>query len=238
MTYLIPNYLRNRDLPSYQSKDEENPYAMIFVVNDSKDENGQLPAESDILTAATNAFILLLASDNEEVVERVEAWVSGRIRKIVKRAKNAAWDKLDAVEVPSFISGSHEAQVKVFAPMRIHDQPSELRKLQVTGLQATDVEPAAVVGKNFLEVFVDKKLNMSTGKLVAQVNHAVQLFLMSASDDRVDEWLMAGHFLRVIALEAMPEASEVDVVVHDAGFTEVPAGSLTATARLAYTSPE
>lgn len=222
-------HLRNQVIPSYLSTDDDDPYALIFVVNDSKNDKGELPPEDHIIAAAMHALTDLLLSKDEDIQTRISAWLAGRIRKIVKRAKNAAWDKTTQTDVPYSEFSFNNAKVRVFAPMQLSQQPPALKKLQVTGLQAT-VKHTLAVAEDMLIVNVDANLDMTTGKLIAQVGHAVQLFIMDADENKVTAWLDAGQRVAVIPTDTMPSQDSVDVAVRDAGFTEVPAGSLTATA--------
>jgi peptidyl-tRNA hydrolase len=219
-------HLRNQVIPSYLSADDDDPYALIFVVNDSKNDKGELPPEDHILAAAMHALTDLLLSQDEDTQTRISAWLAGRICKIVKRAKNAAWDKTTQMDIPYSESSFNDAKVRVFAPMQLSHQPPALKKLQVTGLQATVKHTLAVAE----DMLIDAKLDMTTGKLIAQVGHAVQLFIMDADENKVTAWLEAGQRVAVIPTDTMPSQDNVDVAVRDAGFTEVPAGSLTATA--------
>jgi peptidyl-tRNA hydrolase len=222
--------LRHKNLPSYQSEDAEDPYAVIFVVEDTRTETNMLFSEEDILQASTHALTALLLDSRVEVTEALTAWMDGRIRKIVKRAKNSAWVKTQHTKLPYREASYGTATVRVFAPIPLSTQPSALKKLQVSGLQADTGETNANEGKPSLHIFVDETLDMSTGKLVAQVGHAVQLFLMYAYEAKVFSWLETGQLIRVTRTPVMPNENEVDVFVRDAGFTEVPAGSITAAA--------
>lgn len=227
-----PNLLALRDkiIPSYLSVDSEDPYAVIFVVNDTRNEGGFLPSEKDILQASTNALTALLLDSRPVVADALAVWMEGRIRKIVKRAKNSAWVKTQETDIPYTEASYGSATVRVFSPIPLSTQPPALKKLQVTGLQAEDIEPAVLEQESSLHIFVDDSLHMSTGKLVAQVGHAVQLFLMYAHEAKVASWRETGQLIRVTKEQTMPNESEVDVFVRDAGFTEVPAGSVTAAA--------
>lgn len=222
------------EVPDFASmRDDTDPFAVIFVVNDSRDEEGNIIApEKNILQASSNALIKLLDSDDEEVTARLKSWTSGRIRKIVKRAKASAWNKV--VELPHFAGNYEGTQVIAFAPMRISEQPKELKKLQVTGLNSELTAPMPADGTAHLLVKVNASLGMSTGKLVAQVGHAVQLFLAYGEKDQILDWNSTGSRLRVIKAENLSETAISGIVVHDAGFTEVPSGSLTATAEYVF----
>lgn len=213
---------------------DEMPFGAIFVVDGTKDEEGNIAAERDILQASTNALVQLLTSDNDIVKEAVEAWFAGRIRKIVKRASGAAWRKADALDLPHFVQEHNGARVMVFLPILIADQPKALKSLQVTGLNSADADPQTFENAAYLEVIVNDTLEMSTGKVVAQVGHAVQLFLTYGNDMEVQDWIANDTLIQVVRSKNMDESAVTGIVVRDAGFTEVPSGSLTAYANYRF----
>lgn len=225
-----------REVPDFASMpDDIDPMAVIYVVNDTRDEDSNIASEKNILQASSDALHKLLSSEDEEVVRKVNEWTSGRIRKIVKRARGSAWNKLDTLELPHFVGTHNGAEVIVFAPMRISEQPKEIKKLQVTGLNSNDDSSMEYkANEAHLLVKVNQNLNMSTGKVVAQVGHAIQLFLMYADEAQVKAWSDTGLYLKVVRSEKLDETTTNGIVVHDAGFTEVPSGSLTATAEYRF----
>lgn len=214
-----------RGLPRRTYRDvEESPRALVLVVDDTRTQ-GAIAPECEILQAAVRATMSLLASDDDTVRDAVSAWVAGRIRKIVKRARGAAWERALACGLPFEVAQDGLARVAAFAPVELGAQPPELRKLQVTGLQSANTDPA-VSTEPRLQVTVDAELRMSTGKKVAQIGHAAQLFAMYGPEDAVTEWATAAFPVQVRAARKLDEAS-ADVAVRDAGFTEVPEGALT-----------
>lgn len=211
--------------------EDEDRFAAIFIVNDVRDEaTGAIAAEKDILQASTIALINMLTSEDEDVKSRVENWTSGRIGKIVKRARGAAWSKLENLTLPHFTAEHNGQKVMVFAPMRISEEPKEVRRLQVSGLISPDESPKEYNGESHLLVKVNASLGMSTGKTVAQVGHAAQLFLMFADKEQVQHWRASGMKLVVEKAENLASEADAGIIVHDAGLTEIPSGSLTATA--------
>lgn len=210
------------------------PSAVFYVFHDVRNpKDDSLPPEKLILQASATALSQLLLSEDKDVQDSLKQWFEGRIRKIVKRAKGISWDKVAALDVPHFKANFEGVEVMVFAPMRVSQQPKELKKLQVSGLDSEDKFPANLGnrGHRCLNVTVDEKLGMTTGKLTAQVGHAVQLFMMYANESSVQRWLSHGSVIKVTRSTEMPDVELVDIVVHDAGLTEVPSGSLTATAK-------
>lgn len=225
------------EVPDFASMpDDTDPFAVVYVVNDSRDDAGEIAAEKDILQASSDALFKLLSSTDEVISARVKEWTSGRIRKIVKRARTSAWNKVAALEFPHFVGEFNGTQVIVFAPMRISEQPKDLKKLQVTGLNSSDSSSMEIEKENHLLVQVNDSLNMSTGKVVAQVGHAIQLFLTFGNADEVQSWERSGCHLKVVRAENLNESTATGIIVHDAGFTEVPSGSLTATAEYRFTT--
>lgn len=225
-----------REVPDFASMpDDIDPMAVIFVVNDSRDEEGNIASEKDILQASSDALYGLLSSEEEEVVRKINEWTSGRIRKIVKRARGSAWNKAETLGIPHFAGTYNGADVIVFIPMRISEQPKELKKLQVTGLNSSDTSSMEYKPtEGHLLVKVNQNLEMSTGKVIAQVGHAIQLFLMYGAKPEVEAWSESGLHLKVVRFEKLDEMTTNGIVVHDAGFTEVPSGSLTATAEYRF----
>jgi hypothetical protein len=220
----IPDYLRDRAIPTFESKESDDPMAVIFVVNDTKEHPVY---ENDVFVAATAALMELLTSVNPDVQENLSEWLNGRIRKLVKRARNKAWD--DTIEASeNFAQATFgSATVRVFPPVHFSEMPPSLKKLQVTGLESEKQE--IFVDPNFtgLEITVDSRLGMSTGKTVAQVNHVAQLFLMDGEIEKVEEWQKRGFPTRFKFSDEIA-SSPFDIQVQDAGFTEIPAGSRTA----------
>lgn len=218
--------------PDYISVVEDmDRFAAIFVVNDIRDEStGAIAAEKDILQASTLALMAMLTSEDEEVQTRVKNWTNGRIGKIVKRARGAAWSKVTDLTLPHFVAEHNGQKVMVFAPMRISEEPKEVRRLQVSGLSSPDESPMEYAEESYLLVKVNSALGMSTGKTVAQVGHAVQLFMMFADKEQVGHWRTSGAKVMVVKAENLAKEADAAIIVHDAGLTEIPSGSLTATA--------
>jgi peptidyl-tRNA hydrolase len=224
------------EVPDFASiPDSDDPFAVIYVVNDSRDESGSIAAERDILQASSDALVQLLASDDEAVVAGVREWTAGRIRKIVKRARGSAWNKVETLDLPHFVGEHNGVKVLAFIPMRLSEQPKEVKRLQVTGLNSDDYTAVEYASEAHLLVKVNDSLNMTTGKVVAQVGHAIQLFLMRGEVEQIMNWKDTGMKLRVVRSENLDETTATGIIVRDAGFTEVPSGSLTATAEYRFT---
>lgn len=203
--------------------DEVDPLALVIVVNGAKTPEGHLQAGAeDLYDAVARAIIAILHDARPECVARVRAWTDDRIRKIVKRARNRAWQQIDALALPHVTVTVGSATVAVFAPLRPSEYPPVLRSAQVAGLQADATgrppHPDAIT------VHVNDALHMSTGKTIAQLGHAVQIFGNECPVEAA-AWIAAGCAVNVVP--GIP-TGPLAVRVEDAGFTEVPPGSLTA----------
>lgn len=222
--------LRERILPSFEAS-EDDPYAVVMVLKAVKDPEGNYPAERDIFQASATALTQLLLVDDEETQQFLEQWMNGRIRKLMKRVKPSQWDAVLNSEIYHTVGTSGAAEVAVFRPVRLSEQPDVLRKAQMSGLEVKDVSPSKFEDEApVLTVYADENLQMSTGKLAAQVGHAVQLFLMYGNEYKIEPWLESGASLSVERTDTLPLLDTVDIIVRDAGFTEVPSGSVTVVA--------
>ena len=181
-----------------------------------------------------------------------------KVVKHAKRGKYEAVKKaLRGAGVPYVAMVSGDAESIVLPPIPESLQAEEwfkpVHKLQVHGYHvkdeeqwsgddgkddgknqtgADDEEPSGeprviAEGDGAVLVRVSDELSMSPGKMIAQCLHAVQLSVGQLAGDAYRGWSSTG-FKTVYAL--MPPSTLGDVIIHDAGFTEIPAGSFTASA--------
>ena len=218
----------------------EAPWALQMVVRAEKND---LPTTTDVLEAAAKAVVMLLASPHAapggEWEPALNRWLAGRIRKICKRARGAAWEK--AAALPGATATVRSATVRAFVPCPTDQVPAEIAKLQVQGLDTEDPAPVtdpvtvlAVACPDTLVIAVNPELTMSTGKTAAQVAHASNVAWLDASPQRRRAWAARG-FPTVVTRPAERDfrrfSTLADVEIHDAGFTEIASGSLTTVAR-------
>lgn len=212
---------------------EEAPWAMQIVV---RVEKHPAPAHTPVLRATASAVAVALASftgpdADPEIRARTEQWRSGRIRKVVRRARGAGWDR--QLAVPGvFEHHAHGVDVAVHVPGPTDRVDAEISRLQVGGLLLEDDDPVARVSRG-ARLWLNPHLTLSTGKAAAQVAHAAQLVWESLPPDAAAEWVADGAPLDV-ATAAEQEWDDLvrtlPVVVTDGGFTEVPPGTVTVAA--------
>jgi peptidyl-tRNA hydrolase len=212
-------------------RDTAPQYVLPLVV---RLERADPPGRADALEAAARAVLALLAdprttSPDGPWYDAVEAWTDGRIRKVVRRARGAEWRR--AAELDGLTVTHRTATVRVYPPVPLDGWPRELSKLQVSGTELDDPGPLPAPAAALPVLWFNPALAMTAGKAMAQAGHAAQLTWWALSDRARTTWANAGFPLAVrTATRERWEALSRDgnlPVVHDAGFTEVPAGSAT-----------
>jgi peptidyl-tRNA hydrolase len=199
-------------------------YVLPLVV---RIERAAPPERTDALEAAAMAVLSLL-DDPEEWAAELHAWQStGKIRKVVRRARGAEWRR--ALALPGRTIGHRTAEVRVHPPVPLDDWPRDLARLQVSGTELTDTEPPAEPVRPVL--WGNPKLEMSAGKAMAQAGHAAQLAWWASGESERAAWRASGLAVSVRTaatqdgFDAMVAAGLP--VVRDAGFTEIEPGSCT-----------
>jgi len=211
------------------ARDEGDQYALPFVV---RAERAAPPARTDALECAARVVLTLLTdprSDGDgEWAAAIRAWEDARIRKVVRRARGAAWDRVQ--DLPGITLTHRTAQVRVFPPVPVDDWPPELARLQVSGTDFDDPERPAPPAPAQPTMWITPEIPMTAGKAMAQAAHGAQLgWWRLPAADRV-AWAAAGFDLAVRTATAAQWARLLASglpVVRDGGFTEVAAGSLT-----------
>ncbi|MDO5669006.1 MAG: aminoacyl-tRNA hydrolase [Corynebacterium sp.] len=198
------------------------------------------PARSDLLEAAARAVVAVCLAPQVVSDPKWRAgltgWYDHLIRKVARRARNKAWEDVQAV--PGVTIDVRGAKARAFVPSSVAEVPPEVRKLQITGTELPADEPAPADRHQPL-ILVDADLHMSTGKAAAQVGHASMLLAAALSLDEVRAWAACGFALDVREVPHAEFCSYLRepgvVTVRDAGYTEVAADSLTVLALPAAT---
>jgi len=207
-------------------------YALPLVVRVERDAP---PTRTDALEAAARAVLFFLTdprATDGEWAEAVRAWEGARIRKVVKRARGAAWRR--TLDLPGITVSHRTAQVRVFPPVPVDDWPPDLARLQASGTDLTDAEPPPDPGPPAV-LWLNPDLPMSTGKAMAQAGHAAQLAWWRLTPRLRSEWMDRDFDLAVRTAAAQRWAELLASglpVVRDGGFTEVAPGSYTVVADL------
>ncbi|HEX8006284.1 MAG TPA: peptidyl-tRNA hydrolase [Trebonia sp.] len=214
--------------------DEPSEYALPLVV---RVERATPPARTDALEGAARAVLILVtdprATDDVEWAAAVRAWEGARIRKVVRRARGAGWQR--ALALPGITVTHRTAEIRVYPPVPVDGWPPELARLQVSGTELDDPAPPGPVPDGTPVLWLNPELPMTAGKAMAQVGHAAQLAWWRAPARARSEWQEVDFSLAVRTAPVMRWAELVASglpVVRDGGFTEVAPGSCTVVADL------
>jgi peptidyl-tRNA hydrolase len=217
-------------------RDEGPQFALPLVI---RVDRSAPPARTDALEGAGQAVLRFLSDPRVTGVDGVDgewtaverAWEDARIRKVVRRARGAAWERARAL--PGITVERGTAEVRVYPPVPVDDWPADLAKLQVSGTDLEDPAPPADAPDGVPVLWLNPELPMSTGKAMAQVGHGVQLAWWELEPTVRSKWKDVDFDLRVrtAGVGQWKEllASGLPVVT-DGGFTEVAPGSATVVA--------
>lgn len=197
----------------------EVPWAMQFALRHDKAE----PASRvEACEATARAVVELISSPlarEGEWRDAVEYWSDGRIRKLVRRARGARWDEVQAL--PGVTVEQGRAAVRAFVPAPTRPLHPSLNKLQVSGTELPDGGESTTQDA-MVTVGISPLVEMTTGKACAQCAHAAQLAWQAMTEDERQRWADDAHRVRVEVIA--PDRWAADhgrVQVVDAGFTEL-----------------
>lgn len=213
-------------------------------------ERNAAPPRSALLEAAASAAVALCCDERSQPGgpwwAEVQPWVAGRIRKVARRARGAHWASV--TELPGITVEHRGAQVRALLPWLVTETPRQVTRLQVGGtdLPPDDADPPP---DGLPVLWLTPQPLMTVGKAAAQVGHAtVLLAARLTADGRVTElesWAAGGYRCAVrtaspsqwtqLAVGERPEQAWQKhglLLVRDAGFTEVPPGTITVAAHL------
>jgi peptidyl-tRNA hydrolase len=215
------------------SRDEGPQYALPLVI---RVERATPPTRTDALEGAARAVLYFLSDPrvteaDGEWAEAARAWQDARIRKVVRRARGAAWERVCAL--PGITVLQRSAELRVYPPVPVDDWPQELAKLQVSGTELEDPSPPAEPPPGMPVLWLNPELPMTAGKAMAQAGHAAQLIWWELSSSGRCAWLDLEFELAVrtaAPVQWKELLSSGLPVVTDGGFTEVAPGSATVVA--------
>lgn len=197
-------------------------------------ERAAPPERTDALEAAARAVLVFLTDPRTvdgEWTAAYRAWEDGRIRKVVRRARGAGWDR--AAALPGVTVEQGTALVRVFPPVPIDDWPPDLARLQVSGTELADAAPPPAPAPGLPVLWLNPAVEMTAGKAMAQAGHAAQLTWWRLPGTARTAWRNSDFGLAVRTAPA-PRWAELAAsglpVVRDAGYTEVEPGACTVVA--------
>jgi peptidyl-tRNA hydrolase len=194
-------------------------------------ERAAPPARTDALEAAARAVLILLTDPRAaegEWADAITAWTDGRIRKVVRRARGAPWQR--ALALPGITVHHGTAELRIYPPVPVDAWPADLARLQIAGTDLTDETPPPDPGAGTPVLWLNPDVEMTAGKAMAQAGHAAQLAWWRLDDQARERW--ADHDFALAVRTATPERwaelLTLDLpLVRDGGFTEVAPGTCT-----------
>jgi hypothetical protein len=154
----------------------------------------------------------------------LQAW-RPRPGKVVLRARGGQWEELLATE-PHVAAGEN---LVALPPRRRSQRSALLQRMQAMTSELAPPPDDPPTKPGALTYLVNPRLEMSSGKTLAQIAHAA---VMAADRPDLSEWVAAGCPARVAMppqrrFDALCGAPDLAAKVEDAGLTEVPPGTIT-----------
>ncbi|MGW5523342.1 aminoacyl-tRNA hydrolase [Gordonia sp. NPDC003950] len=220
--------------------DPENPADVLAMQMVVRIEKAAPPDRADLLVAAARAVALLCLDDRAggdgPWAGPMDSWCDARIRKIARRARGAQWAA--AQEVWGVTATVGDVEARALVPGRVGDVDKRISRLQIGGTEVEGSLPTEPpIGGVCL--WVNPDLEMTVGKLAAQVGHASMLAVRLMDETSARVWRDAGCPLSVCAADSSRwaalmavDATGAAVAVRDAGFTEIAPGSVTVIAEV------
>lgn len=110
-------------------------------------EKSDPPSRTAVCRAAAVAVVRLLfdprALPGGEWAADVDHWLTGRTRKLCRRARGAAWEQVQAVAgITAVVAG---AEVRALVPRPTLETPSPIGRLPLTGSEPADPDAASAI---------------------------------------------------------------------------------------------
>ena len=213
-------------ISAHDDPENESPWALQCVVEDTKAFTGLQLAHALAVSVASFLDSIEPGTPRSEAMER---WMQGRIRKILRRAKNSSWVSVQTEDGETYeVDG---VNIRVLTPTAMDAIPKAVAKCQVSHL-STLPDSVATHGPltPLLKIYTNRSLNMSAPKAAVAAAHVAQLMGMKLTEEDYNLWKSKNFALTVSSLGEVSDFVESvsSVAVRDAGLTEVVPGSITA----------
>jgi peptidyl-tRNA hydrolase len=197
------------------------PLRMYLVIRRGSFDS--LARAGEMTGAAAVACVREFAGDPD-----LESW-RPRPGKVVLRARGGQWDELLS-DHPHVIAGDPEHEsVAALPPRRRSQRGPLLERMQAMTSELAPPPPEPADQPGGLTYLVNPRLEMSSGKTLAQIAHAA---VMAADTGKLEEWVARGCPAQVVrpeqaSFDSLCDSPDLAARVEDAGLTEVPPGTIT-----------
>jgi peptidyl-tRNA hydrolase len=249
---LAARYVDWLRLPAAETSDtsDEDPALVRAMPVILRVERSEPPARTPLLEAAASAALAVCLDPRAQPGgawhDPVAHWVSGRIRKVSRRARGAHWAAAEAlpgitVTVPGPVGPAGPgvpAQARALVPGLVAEAPREVTRLQISGTELPADEPGPPP-PGAPVVWLNPAVRLTVGKAAAQVGHATMILAAALPAAALRDWQRAGLLTSVrtasparwASLASAGDRDRPTVLVRDAGFTEVDPGTVTCAAQ-------
>lgn len=207
----------------------DDPYRLTVIVSDTRDFTSLELAHATAI--AVKNFVPF--KEDIEPNTNMAIWMSGRFGKLLKRLKPKYFAKMiETVEGYLYVEGN--VSLFVIQPFRRSELPTLAKKAQVSGLQLLEDEESNTPKTNLstgIRITLNNSLNMSASKAAIAAAHALQLLrdsIYSLKDEPLKE-VFENSEIEVV-WSTIDSNNLPEIVIRDAGLTEVTPGSITAVA--------
>lgn len=140
---LVERVSSDRHARSEDPADPDTVQAMQIALHVPKSDP---PHRTDLLEAAARAVVSVCLAEEVATDEAwrtgLEDWYDHLIRKVARRARNKAWDDVQAVS--GITMSAAGAQARAFVPTAVSRVPDAVRKLQIHGTELPTGESRSV----------------------------------------------------------------------------------------------
>lgn len=227
------------DNVNHMENQPADPYVVTYIFEEPSDASVKWHTLEQGASFAAQISAKWVSKNREKLGEPAfTQWLSSGYRKHARRAKTkdfeAAVELLESTPLEGVVLHTPNGRIFVSLPLLNSEIPSKVKKLQMSNFKVSEVPYSANYSP--VVVIVNAELNMSFGKAVIAAAHASQLLILEEipkNDKILSEWELL-NFANEVRVDSLPSdlVEHYYAVVRDFGLTEVPEGSITATAHV------